>query len=200
MNDNSHITQEEWVALYSARTGAAERMRLTGRVKLHIAGCPECAALYEKANDLRTAARMLAESRAADENEDAFRAVASWQEPTASVSQGSLFVCVDNQPGRPVFLEETLEASGLANKYALNPEDGGQTLEDDGSALRLTLSEGGLTLCLREEGVTARFLLIREDGEEGGSLASDGHPLRLPLPADDYFTLELTFSSGQGAR
>ena len=195
MNNNMHINDSEWVALFSHHALSKEWLLFQSRIMMHIKQCDECRAFYEKSIALRDAARALA-SACARMDDSAYQAVASAGGRQAKKhADGSLSVCIASQAGNMQFAEETLEQLGMAEKYAMNLESEGKRLIDDGEALQLALQDGRLRVQIWEPDLSCRWQLINEDEQSlNGPLTSDGSVNEIPIPADGFMTLEITFS------
>lgn len=190
--EENHISQAEWTQFFSARQHTAEHMKLQSRILMHAAHCDLCRGLYEKGLDLREAARAYADSAAPFAADDgAYRAVASAGSPqTAKKHGGSLAVDID--AGTGCFMEDSLETQGCANKYALNPEDGGARLVDDGGEMTLSLENGEVRVEIPEGKTQVTGQLLTQEGET--ALAFTQGKARAPLPAEDFCTLEMFFT------
>ena len=196
---DQHISREEWTALFSNPYPGADRMRLQARVAAHLNGCAACRELYEKGRALQAAARAMAASGQSAASRSAFRAVADAEGPARAADGplGRLCVCVDSGTDDAAFIEDTLETEGCANKYALNPEDDGRCLLDDGEALRLELRDGRVRVALGAGEPDAECRLLAEDEEAHVARASAGQAAEIELPPDSFCTLELVFTEAR---
>ena len=193
--ESRHITQEEWAAIFST-PGPLEKKAFDCRALAHIASCPECALVYEKGRDAQAAVRRYAasleESAPAGTRDSAYLAVASYDNRGKDQAvSGVLSVDIDVQDGRAVFVEETLETAGFANRYAMNTEDGATRLEDDGGSLTLEAKGCSLRVFFSDPGVEASVRLITADGDTPLPLAGD--TAQTDLPDNDYCTLDIAF-------
>ena len=193
--DNRHITQEEWTALFST-PDPPEQKTFACRALAHIASCPECALLYEKGRDAQTALRRYAASlqlsAPSEPLNSAYLAVASYDNrPKGQAVSGVLSVDIDIQGGRAVFVEDSLETAGFANRYAMNTEDGAARLEDDGGSLTLEAKGRSLKVFFSDPGVEASVRLITADGDT--PLPLTGDTAQADLPDNDYCTLDIAF-------
>lgn len=191
-----HVSRQDWMALFSAERRDANWMRLQDRVMAHVNECAGCRDLYEKGMALQAAARAAAgaaEQRCAGES--AFRAVASADRPVRAADgpRGRLCVCVDSGAEEAAFIDDTLELEGCANKYALNPEEEGRRLLDDGGALCLELRDGQLLLALGDGEPRCECTLLAEDEEPRRAALEAGRRVGIELPPDSFCTLELVF-------
>lgn len=196
MVNREHISERDWLRLLSAREHNKEWMQLQSRLMMHINACPDCKALYDAAVEVRDAARDLRGASARSEREDGYEAVASgapW-ERTAPVSAGSLSVCIDQGADAAYFLEDTMETFGAANRFAMNMEEDGSCLEDDGGELRLSLKDGQLLVVLTGGAKCRCRISIEGGGELQGEIAADGSDNCFSLPEDSFCTLELIFA------
>ena len=191
-----HISREEWTAVFSQPRGRDAQAALRSRILAHVSVCPSCAAVYEKGRNAQAALRQYqrAVPEAREEYPDgAYQAVASHGIGTnKQPASGSLSVDLDIQDGQAVFLEETLDTLGLANKYAMNLEDGGRRLEDDGGLLTIWTENGTLRLYYADGAVRPSAKLITDEGEI--PLVFTENEARAPLPTDDYCTLDIAFT------
>lgn len=198
--NQEHITERDWIALFSARDKDADWMRLQSRIMDHVNGCEPCRELYEKGMALGQAARAVANASAPRMGSGAaFRAVASAgaPRPGASKTRGRLCVCLDTASGAPAFIEDTLELEGCANKYALNPDEDGRCLADDDDALRLTLRGDRLAVYVANGEPGGECLLIAEGEDDRRAALSPGGEAELELPPDSFCTLEITFGGNR---
>ena len=191
-----HISREEWTAVFSQPRGRDAQAALRSRILAHVSVCPACAAVYEKGRNAQEALKWYERSVRGGRGEypdGAYQAVASHGAGTnKQPASGSLSVDLDIQDGQAVFLEETLDTLGLANKYAMNLEDGGRRLEDDGGSLTIWTENGTLRLYYADGAVRPSAKLITDAGEI--PLVFTENEARAPLPPDDYCTLDIAFT------
>lgn len=191
-----HIRKEEWFYLFNPELSVPEETKKKNHLLAHISICPECRAIYEKGRDLQASLRMF--STIKDQSTSSFwgseyKAVASPHQgdvEEAKVS-GYLSIDIEIQNNSAVFLEETLEASGLANKYALNAVDQGQRMEDDGNALTLEADNGRIRIFFSDGDVQIEAKLITEEAII--PLYFSEKVAESPLPTADYCTLDMSF-------
>ena len=197
MMNNEHISQKDWVQLFSTQKHNVDWMRLQSRIMEHVNTCDACRELYEKGMALQEAARDLASFEGTNRaGNAAFRKVASADGPKVDPARplGRLCVCLDSSVGGEAFIEDTLELEGCANKYALNGEDDGRRLLDDDGALALTLSGGALTVRLAEGEPACECLLLSEDENDRRSALKPGSSVQIELPPDSFCSLEIVFT------
>ena len=191
-----HISLEEWTAVFSQPPGREAQAALRSRILAHVSVCPACAAVYEKGRNAQAALRQYGRSLLGGREEypdGAYQAVASHGMGTnKQPASGSLSVDLDIQDGQAVFLEETLDTLGLANKYAMNLEDGGRRLEDDGGSLTMWTENGTIRLYYSDGTVRPSAKLITDEGEI--PLVFTENEARALLPPDDYCTLDIAFT------
>jgi len=199
MQDREHISQADWLALFSKRAHDADWMRLQSRIMAHVNQCEQCRRFYEGAAELQSAleAMTAGRSRAGAAGDTAFRAAASgerWQAP-AKASGGALSACVDCGEDGAFFIDDSVEQEGCAAKYGMNLEDDGARLEDDGGALTLTFEAGRLIVVAMERGMTATCRVTAE-GEtvDERTFPADGSRQSLALPADALCVVELEYA------
>ena len=183
------ITKEEWMRFASPDCPDT----LKARILLHAASCAECRSLLEQIRSARTALHVFSDASLSRGTEGgAFRAVASADGPHREHVSGFLSVDFGPVNGALRFDPDSLEDSGCAQKYALNPEQEDTVLADDLGALVLRLEGRELILTL-------------SDGEPDAScriLTDEGDPLVFPLsgtcrqqlPEAGLYTLEITFA------
>lgn len=187
-----HVTKEEWQLFFLNKKKGIRDVKLISRVLAHVAACPDCRALYEKANDLSCAASAYA--AAIDRQEESgYAAVAAF---SASAEQGggdSVFsVEIDAEDGQAVFLADTAEATGAARQYAVNPEKESTCLQEDEHAFTLTLA--GMRLVIRvEEALEGRVQVSLRRYGQARTLAFHGCEAAADLDGDDIYILELSF-------
>lgn len=196
--NNEHISQQDWIALFSARKHDIEWMRLQDRVMAHVNGCEQCRELYEKGMALREAAMALTAQPSAPYRGigSAFQAVASAEATTRATGKprGRLSVSLDSGSECAVFFEDTLELEGYANKFALNPEVDGRCLLDDDGALRIEIKDGKLLVVIRENEIGGKCLLLADGADDRYASAEPGVEATIELPPDCFCTLVITFS------
>ena len=194
--NNSHITQNEWVELFSIRNRDKNWMLLQSRIMEHINECAECREFYGKGLALQEASMALAASTGSQLNADAaFQAVASTGKPTRNPNQvqGHLYICLDCSLSGATFVEDTLEQEGYANRYALNLEEEGRCLLDDEGALRLELQDDRLIVALESGEPDCVCHLMPEGSDDCSAKVTAGRDASIPLPSDDFCTLEIVF-------
>lgn len=200
MTDKQHISMMEWAWFYSGQKEGRGQFTLQQRVMKHLGICPECRKLYEKATALQDAASKIALLNSVDAREDAYLAVASGNTSQSNKAEirGRLCVYIVSKRDHAQFVEGTWETSGFANRYALNAENDGRDLLDDGDSLRLYLRGDHLTIVLTEPNVICSYQLLPETGEElRGTVNPNGAVTEIPLLQSQFLTLELVFSRQQ---
>ena len=188
-----HIDQETWALYFSDGLSAQERFAVQNRIMAHIAECPACNAFYEKAQAMRRAAQAYSEYLHTDE--DAYQAVASYRiheetQPSAN------WLSVDLEPYGTGwrFIEDSLETVGSADMLAMNPEDDGRTMADDGGDVRMSLSGQTLKVSFASNVLPARVKLLLEEEELVLPLRDGEAEGELPA-GTELATLEITFSN-----
>lgn len=187
-----HITMEEWQLYYKNHNSASNSLR--SRILNHIILCPECRTFYDHANSLADAAHAVSTASRSAYIDDGYAAVASFSQPTAGKALKNTFVVeIDADAGNAVFLDDTVETTGSARKYAVNVEGNGSRLSDDGGSFSMTLSGSTIHIHLDEtlKGQVSATLRSYEHTEELSFLGCDSSAT---LPDDDIYILELTFS------
>lgn len=188
---NQHITHEEWLRYHMNKRDA----NLNIRILTHVAVCKQCRELYEKSADLACAAGTYAISTAGQGQLSGFTAVAS-RNPisTDTAATSTLTVDIDMEGGQAQFLADSIEASGNARKYALNPNENNTCLHEDLDAFTLTLTGGMLTLSVEEELKGRVHAVVRSIDADELPLVFAGCEGSAVLPGDDMYVLEITFA------
>lgn len=187
-----HVSKQDWQLFFLNRRNGIQDRKLITRVLAHVTVCPECRELYQKAIDLSRAANAYAAAVNTQE-ESGYAAVAAFSSETDKTSEaGSFSVEIDAEDGQAVFLADTVEATGSARQYAVNPEKEGTCLREDEEAFTLTLT--GMRLTIRVEPDlegSVRASLRCYDREQ--TLAFRGGEASAELSGDDIYILELSF-------
>ncbi len=167
---SEHISAGDWLRLLDHQMPRREELSLLR----HIAGCAECRALMDRAKDLRWAL----EREAARGEENEYLAVAGPSAAASASPAGFLRVEIALESGVPVFRDESLQARGAGNKYAMNLSPDGRTFADDEDLLVLSLSGGVLRVDFRDGGVRAGASLLVPDGSSlPVAFGAEGTPL-----------------------
>lgn len=190
---DQHVTMEEW-QLFLIDQPSKNTPALRSRVLAHVMACPDCRALYDKATALSRAASAYAAALRTQEEEDGFAAVASFSQPAPKSAAANTFtVDIDPEGGKAVFLNDTVEATGSARKYAVNPEKDDTCLQEDAGAFTLSLE--GCTLHIRvESALQGKVGACLRSYEQEQQLAFSGCEASATLSEDDIYLLELTFA------
>lgn len=186
---NQHVTRDEWLRYRSNKRDAA----LSIRILAHVAVCKECRELYDRSADLASAASAYAASLSGQNQYSGFAAVAS-RDPMnmGAAAASTLTVDIEVENGQAQFLADSIEASGSARKYALNPNGDGTCLREDLYAFTLTLSGSTLTLTV-EEALEGRVYAALRCINAELPLIFSGREGSTVLPGDDMYVLEITF-------
>lgn len=190
---NLHISKEEWQLFFLNKNQNAN-VKLNCRVLAHVAGCPECRELYDKATALSRTARAYNDALCTQHEESGYAAVASFSGKAPQAAGINTFtVDIDAEDGKAVFLADTVEATGSARRYAVNPEQEDTCLREDGGAFILALT--GTTLTIRVESALADKVTasLRSFTKEQ-SLVFTGCEATAELPGNDMSCLELSFA------
>lgn len=186
---NQHIAREEWLLFYKNRDA-----KISIRVLSHVAACRQCREVYDKAADLASAASACAVASTANQY-SGYAAVASRSPMDMKPDAGStLTVDIDMDGGRAIFLADSIEASGSARMYALNPSEDGTCLQEDADAFTLTAKGSTLTLRVEEALMGSVSAVLRSIGTEELPLVFEGCEASAVLPCDDMYVLEITFA------
>ncbi len=190
---NQHVTMEEWQSFF-VNHSAQNNPALRSRILTHVMACPDCRAFYDKAGNTLRAANAYAAALREQAEEDGFAAVASFDRPSVKTSVPSKFtVDIDADGSKAVFLNDTVEATGAARKYAANSERDGTCLQEDGGAFTLTLD--GTTLHIRtEDALQGKVCACLRSFEHEQQMNFTGCEATASLPMDDIYILELTFA------
>lgn len=188
-----HVTKEEWQRFFLNKKKGVRDVKLISRVLAHVAACPDCRALYEKANDLSCAASAYAAAVNRQEEESGYAAVAAFSAPAEQEAGASIFsVEIDAADGQAVFLADTAEATGAARQYAVNPEKESTCLREDEHAFTLMLA--GMRLTIRvEDDLEGRVQASLRRYGQARTLAFHGCEAAADLDGDDIYILELSF-------
>ena len=186
-----HVTMEEWQLFYM--NASSGNKSLHKRILNHVISCPECRAFYDHANALADAANALARtSRPAQE--DGYAAVAGMEMPLTKTAQtNTLTVNIDVNADGAVFLDDTVETTGSARQYAVNAENDGTCLVEDGGAFTLTLQDGTLFLHMEKELEGKISACVQSYGNEQPFSFENGIA-SVRLTEDEIYILEMTFS------
>lgn len=190
---NQHVTNEEWQLFFLNRKNDKHDVKLTSRILAHIVSCPSCRAFYDKATELSRAVNAYAAAVNRQEEESGFAAVASFSPSAAKPASASIFsIEIDAEDGEALFLDDTVEASGAARQYAVNPEKENTCMREDEDAFILTLT--GMKLTVRvEPALQGRVKAVLRCYDQENTLAFSGCEASAALPNDDIYMLELTF-------
>ena len=191
-----HIRKEEWFYLFNPELSVPEGTKKKNHLLAHISICPECRAIFEKGRNLQVSLRRysaIKDQSATSLWGSEYQAVASPQQGDAEEAKASGYLSIDIeiQNNSAVFLEETLETTGCANKYALNAVDHGQRMEDDGNALTLEADNGRIRILFSDGDAQIEAKLITEEAII--PLHFSENVAESPLPAADYCTLDMIF-------
>lgn len=191
---NQHVTTEEWQLFFINNHSTQNDPSVRSRVLTHVMACPDCRAFYDKANNLSQAASAYAAALRGQEEEDGYAAVASFAQPAAKAAASHTFtVDIDSDGSKAVFLNDTVEATGAARKYAVNTEQDGTCLQEDGDAFTLTLE--GSTLHIRvESALQGKVSATLRSFDQEQQITFTGCEAAASMPDDDIYILELTFA------
>ena len=187
---SEHILQADWVRYFNGSMPDTEKLSLLR----HCAACEACDNLRRAGQDLQFALRHQ-QRRTADlspQEEQAYRAVASHgAEKVSREKSGTLSVDLIREGEGYIFSDDTLEASGWGNRYALNLSPDGKNYQDDGGALSLAVEENRITVTLKDPAVWALVELLSDSyGEQSAMLLPDAV---LPLPEKGMCRLRVIF-------
>lgn len=198
MENIPHISEEQWFLLLSATADPQKKRQLQPALLSHIASCPECRALYDKARVLQYTARGFYDSaekpgRTFSES-GAYRKVASDQENAVSErKKGRLCVCMEIRTNGAVFLPDTLEEEGIARKYSLNFENGDTVLCDEEDLLSLRFQNQHLLVAFNDD-LDCQYQFSGENGSSvSGTLFSGMDELSLETLPGVFYILEIFF-------
>lgn len=189
---NQHVTKEEWQSFFMNKN---VDVKLRSRLLAHVSACPECRAFYTHASELSRAARAYSAAAVCQSNESAYAAVASFSAPVSRASAANVFsVDIDAGEDEAVFLADTVEATGTARQFAVNPEQGGACLREDGDAFTLHLTNRRLTIRVEDAlcGKVAATLRSFDQADQNLSFSSGEASAVLSL--NDLYSLELSFT------
>lgn len=189
---NQHVTKEEWQSFFMNRSSDA---KLRSRLLAHVSTCAECRAFYTHASELSHAARAYSAAVACQSNESAYAAVASFSAPNSRASAANVFsVDIDAGEDEVLFLADTVEVTGTARQFAVNPEQGGVCLREDGDAFTLHLTNRRLTIRVEAAlcGKVAATLHSFDQAEQ--KLSFSGGEASAMLSLNDLYSLELSFT------
>ena len=191
-----HISRGEWIYLFDSTLNAHGDTKKKNHLLAHLAICPECQAIYEKGKNLQMAVRRfstISSQSASSPWNSAYQAVASPTRDNSDKSQAMGYLSIDIEilNKSAIFLEETLETTGCANKYALNMENHGQRMEDDGNALAMEMDSQNIKVFFSDNDVQMEAKLITEEAII--PLHFSGNVAEIPLPDTDYCTLDMVF-------
>lgn len=189
---NQHVTKEEWQSFFMDSNSDA---KLCSRLLAHVSTCPECRDFYTHASELSRAARAYSAVLAHQSNESAYAAVASFSAPVSRASAVNMFsVDIDAGEDEVVFLADTVEATGTARQFAVNPEQRGTCLREDGDAFTLCLTSRRLTIRVENAlcGKVAATLHSFDQADQ--ELSFSGCEASAVLSLNDLYSLELSFT------
>ena len=190
---NQHVTKEEWQLFFLNRKAGTHDARLTSRILAHIVGCPDCRNFYNSATNLSRVASAYAAAESVQNEESGFAAVASFSPQISQPAAASIFsIEIDAEDGQALFLADTVEASGAARQYAVNPEKDHTCMREDENAFTLTLTGMNLTVCVEPE-LQGRVKAVLRCYDRENMLAFHGREASAILMNDDIYILELTF-------
>lgn len=194
MTQEQHIATQEWLIYFSDSGSAKERWDIQNKVSQHISVCPQCREFLDRALDLRRAAADLAESRTRmDDHHSAYSAVASdGSLPSSGARTGGITIGLDIRANEAFFLEDTLEAWGIGNKYGLNAEKQGRCLADDGGAFTAELTGKEIHVAFKDGNTQAQAALITD--EASAPIALFQGTGAAPLPDENYCVLEIVLT------
>lgn len=188
-----HIAQDEWQRYFMSHKNQ-DSLLLRNKIMTHIASCAECQAFYDRASALAQAAQAYSEALKQQPSAYGYEAVAALSFPMdAQSGEGVFSVAIDTEGGTAVFMEETIEYTGSAEQYAVNPEDDSHCLREDLDAFRLELTGTSLHIHVEDTLVNKVHAILRSDAQTTDMLF-DGNHARAELAADDIHVIELIFA------
>ena len=187
---NQHITREEWLLFHKNRSP-----QISLRILGHVAACRQCREIYDKGADLACAASACAAAASPANRYSGYAAVASRSPIEMKPDAASrLTVDIDVDGGKALFLADSIEATGSARMYALNPSEDRTCLQEDGDAFTLTTKDGILTLRVENALAGRVSAALRSIDVEDLPLVFNGCEASANLPGDDMYVLEITFA------
>lgn len=185
---HEHISKNEWIRFFAREMASGEKLSVLRRC----AECETCRKLLQAGQDMRFALRSPTRDEIPASEEQAYRAVASPPNHSASKARrGYLAVCLTQAGNGFIFSDDSLETSGWGNRYALNLSPDQKEYLDDGGALNLAITGSRIELQLKDPEVYASAVLLTDGLDEQSAILAPDADFR--LPEGGYCELEITF-------
>lgn len=176
---SEHINTNEWIKYFSRKSTEEEKLQILR----HVAECEACRNLMDKANDFRFALeRRKQAGRPLFGAEGMEYAAVAGIYPVSEISDedGMLTVELIQTETGYLFAEDTLETSGVGEKYAINCSEDCRKLTDEGGALSVVIRDNQILLELNDIYVHASASLLSSQLNEPGVEITPQAILSLP--------------------
>ncbi len=174
-----HISTNQWMRFFSRKSNGSEKLFILQ----HVAECETCRALMDKANDFRFALdRQQKSDRLFFTDDMEYQTVAGVHPvPASIVTSGFLSVELIKAESGYLFSEDTLETSGIGNKFAMNCSEDHRKLSDDEDELSILIKGSQIIIENQNQNMHGSVHLLTELSDMQETRLTSTSQLTLPL-------------------